>query len=92
MKRLSENKKFLSQDPFHPNSAFWLPVVYKRKLRGKYGGRFLVKCGDRCGESVEIHFCPNPKLTMVEINGVAASIEVWRKLLGEIFEEIEAIT
>lgn len=53
--------------------------VYHRRANGKKSARYLVKCGD-CDESLEIYYGPEIN-NGVEIGGVLASKEEWRKIL-----------
>ena len=58
--------------------GFPVPRVYRRKARGKKSARLLIKCGD-CDQTFEIHYGPEGE--DLEIAGVLASIENWRKIL-----------
>lgn len=55
-----------------------VPRVYRRKARGKQSARLLIKCGD-CDNKFEIHY--GPESEDLEIDGVLASVENWRKIL-----------
>jgi hypothetical protein len=55
-----------------------VPRVYRRKARGKKSARLLIKCGD-CDEKFEIYYGPDSE--DLEIAGVLASVENWRKIL-----------
>jgi hypothetical protein len=55
-----------------------VPRVYRRKARGKKSARLLIKCGD-CDQKFEIHYEPGDE--DLEIAGVLASVENWRKIL-----------
>ena len=50
--------------------------LYRRRGRGKYVPRLLIKCGC-CDEQVEIYHDSNT----LEINGVIAPLENWREVL-----------
>jgi hypothetical protein len=58
--------------------GFPVPRVYRRKARGKKSARLLIKCGD-CHEKFEIYYGPEGE--DLEIAGVLASVENWRKIL-----------
>lgn len=58
--------------------GFPAPRVSRRKARGKRSARLLIKCGD-CDQKFEIHYGPEGE--DLEIAGVLASIENWRKIL-----------
>jgi hypothetical protein len=55
-----------------------IPRVYQRQARGKKSARLLIKCGD-CDQKFEIHYGPGSE--DLEIAGVLASVENWRKIL-----------
>jgi hypothetical protein len=55
-----------------------VPRVYDRKARGKKSARLLIKCGD-CDQKFEIYYGPEGE--DLEIAGVLASSENWRKIL-----------
>ena len=55
-----------------------MPRVYRRKARGKKSARLLIKCGD-CDQKFEIHYSPGDE--DLEIAGVLASVENWKKIL-----------
>src|SRR2546423_58006 len=55
-----------------------VPRIYHRKTRGKKSARLLIKCGD-CPNKFEIYYGPDGD--DLEIAGVLASIENWRKIL-----------
>src|SRR2546423_13130259 len=55
-----------------------IPRIYHRKMRGKKSARLLIKCGD-CANKFEIYYGPDGD--DLEIAGVFASIENWRKIL-----------
>lgn len=55
-----------------------VPRVYRRKARGKKSARLLIKCGD-CDQTFEIHYGPGSE--NLEIAGVLASVENWKKIL-----------
>jgi hypothetical protein len=55
-----------------------VPRVYHRKARGKKSARLLIKCGD-CGNKFEIYYGPQGE--DLEIAGVLASVENWRRIL-----------
>lgn len=55
-----------------------VPRVYRRKARGKKSARLLIKCGD-CDQKFEIHYGPGSE--DLEIAGVLASVENWKKIL-----------
>ena len=55
-----------------------VPRVYRRKARGKKSARLLIKCGD-CDQKFEIHYGPGGE--DLEIAGVLASVENWKKIL-----------
>ena len=52
--------------------------VYHRKARGKQSARLLIKCGD-CNQKFKIYY--GPEGDDLEIAGVLASVENWRKIL-----------
>lgn len=54
-----------------------IPRIYHRKIRGKKSARLLIKCGD-CPNTFEIYYGPDGD--DLEIAGVLASIENWRKI------------
>ena len=54
-----------------------MPRVYRRKGRAKRSARLLIKCGD-CDNRFEIHYGPEGE--DLEIAGVLASVENWRKI------------
>lgn len=58
--------------------GFPVPRVFRRKARGKRSARLLIKCGD-CDQKFEIHYGSEGE--DLEIAGVLASIENWRKIL-----------
>jgi hypothetical protein len=60
------------------SDGFPIPRVYHRKARGKKSARLLIKCGD-CDQKFEIHYGPGAE--DLEIAGVLASVENWRKIL-----------
>ena len=72
MKVLLSNKK--SGVP--GDKGNWVPRVYHRTSRGRKGPRYLIKCGC-CEESLEIYYGEGS----LEIGGVNASLEDWRKIL-----------
>jgi hypothetical protein len=53
-----------------------VPRVFSRQARGKRSARLLIKRGD-CDQNFEIHYGSED----LEIAGVLASIENWRKIL-----------
>lgn len=55
-----------------------VPQVYRRKARGKKSARLLIKCGD-CDNKLEIYYGPQGE--DLEIAGVLASAENWRRIL-----------
>jgi len=55
-----------------------IPRIHYRKARGKESARLLIKCGD-CPNKFEIYYGPDGD--DLEIAGVLASMENWRKLL-----------
>ena len=55
-----------------------VPRVFRRKARGKKSARLLIKCGD-CDQKFEIHCAPGAE--DLEIAGVLASVENWKKIL-----------
>lgn len=55
-----------------------VPRVYHRKAHGRKSARLLIKCGD-CPNKFEIYY--GPEGDDLEIAGVLASIENWRKIL-----------
>ncbi|HYE61318.1 MAG TPA: hypothetical protein VD997_04925 [Phycisphaerales bacterium] len=59
-----------------PDIGFKLRV-FKREARGRHSPRLTVKCGC-CKESVEIYYGDDT----LEINGVFASVDEWRRLLA----------
>ena len=61
----------------HPD-CFPVPRVYRRKARGTRSARLLIKCGD-CDKKFEIYCGPDSE--DLEIAGVLASVEKWRKIL-----------
>jgi|GEM_PF-1213074 len=58
--------------------GFPVPRVYHRNARGKKSARLLIKCGD-CDQKFEIHYEPDGE--DLEIAGVLASVENWKKIL-----------
>ena len=60
------------------NDGYPVPRVYRRKAHGKKSARLLIKCGD-CDEKFEIYYGPDSE--DLEIAGVLASVENWRKIL-----------
>ncbi len=54
----------------------WKPRIWHRKGDKRRSPRYLVKCGD-CDNSIEIHYGEE----FLEIGGVNASIEEWRRIL-----------
>ena len=60
-----------------PGDGYPVPRVFRRKARGKRSARLLIKCGD-CDQKFDIHHAEGEDL---EIAGVLASIENWRKIL-----------
>lgn len=59
-------------------NGYSVPRVYRRKARGKKSARLLIKCGD-CDQKFEIHYGPGDE--DLEIAGVLASVENWKKIL-----------
>jgi hypothetical protein len=55
-----------------------VPKVHHRKARGKKSARLLIKCGD-CENKFEIYYGPQGE--DLEIAGVLASVENWRRIL-----------
>jgi hypothetical protein len=55
-----------------------IPRVFHRKARGKKSARLLIKCGD-CPNKFEIYYAPQGE--DLEIAGVLASVENWRRIL-----------
>lgn len=57
--------------------------IYYKKGTKRQSPRYLIKCGD-CNNSIEIYY-EDGKVSYreksLEINGVMASIEEWRKIL-----------
>lgn len=72
MKVKLKNKKMGLTD----KTGNWVPRVYHRSSRGRKGPRYLIKCGC-CEESIEIYYGEGS----LEIGGVNASVEDWRKIL-----------
>lgn len=60
------------------SDGYPVPRVYERRARGKKSARLLIKCGD-CDSKFEIYYGPEGE--DLEIAGVLASIENWRKIL-----------
>jgi hypothetical protein len=60
------------------SDGYPMPRVYYRKPSGKKSARLLIKCGD-CQEKFEIYYDPDGE--DLEIAGVLASVENWRKIL-----------
>lgn len=60
------------------NDGYPVPRIYHRKARGKKSARLLVKCGD-CDNRFEIYYGPQDE--DLEIAGVLASVENWRRIL-----------
>jgi hypothetical protein len=58
--------------------------VYRRKAHGKKSARLLIKCGD-CDEKFEIYYGPDSE--DLEIAGVLASVENWRRILLPLLKE-----
>ncbi len=59
----------------NPEGGFRLRV-FKRAARRKHSPRLTVKCGC-CDQAVEIYYGDGT----IEINGVIATLEEWRRLL-----------
>jgi hypothetical protein len=74
-------KKFNRKRAVGDNAGEWMLRAFHRKKTGKRSPRLLVKCGC-CDEAVEIYYDEYG----VEINGVHASREEWRKVLMPILE------
>ena len=55
--------------------------IFKRKGEAKHSPRLLIKCGC-CDQSVEIHH----DAETLEINGVFASLDEWRRLLDPLLK------
>jgi hypothetical protein len=55
-----------------------IPRIFHRKARGKKSARLLIKCGD-CPNKFEIYYAPQGE--DLEIAGVLASAENWRRIL-----------
>jgi len=72
MKRPEPNR------PRYDATGYPIPHVYRRKARGKRSARLLIKCGD-CPNKFEIYYGPLGE--DLEIAGVLASVENWRKIL-----------
>ena len=60
----------------------WKLRVFHRSGRGKKSPRFLIKCGC-CDSSIEIYYDEHG----LEINGVNASVEEWRKVLVSLLKK-----
>jgi hypothetical protein len=58
------------------DDQYFEPRIFHRKGHGKKVPRYLVKCGC-CEGKLEIHYHEDD----LEINGVFASINSWRKIL-----------
>jgi|GEM_PF-3497803 len=71
------NTRMLVTDP----EGGWRPRIYRRAAKGRKSGRLLVKCGC-CNERVEIYHDDHG----LEINGVCASLNEWRVILGPLLE------
>jgi hypothetical protein len=67
-----------------PDDGYPVPRVYRRKARGRKSARLLIKCGD-CDEKFEIYYGPDSE--DLEIAGVLASVENWRKILMPLLKE-----
>ena len=63
--------------------------VFARKGRGKRSPRLLIKCGD-CHEKFEIYYGPEGE--DLEIAGVLASVENWRKILLPLLKVCSAMS
>lgn len=74
-KSMNRKKNIFSGGAFKPR-------IFHRAARPRKSARFLVKCGC-CDESVEIYYGGGT----LEIGGVMASVEEWRKLLLPLLEE-----
>jgi hypothetical protein len=61
-----------------------VPKVFHRKPRGKKSAHLLVKCGD-CENKFEIYYGPQGE--DLEIAGVLASVENWRKILAPLLKK-----
>lgn len=65
----------------HDKDGNPIPRIYRRASKGKRSPRLLVKCGD-CQQSLEIYYGHDRGVDFgIEINGVLASREEWRKIL-----------
>lgn len=62
-----------------------MPRVYHRKAHGKKSARLLIKCGD-CENKFEIHYGPQGE--DLEIAGVLASVENWRRILAPLLRPV----
>ena len=58
--------------------SYPVPRVYRRKGRGIQSAHLLIKCGD-CNQKFKIYYGADGE--DLEIAGVLASIENWRKIL-----------
>jgi len=67
-----------------PGDGYPIPRVYHRKARGKKSARLLIKCGD-CDKQFEIYHGPDGQ--DLEIAGVLASVENWRKILSPLLSK-----
>lgn len=64
--------------------------IWHRKEHGLWNPRYLIKCGC-CDQSLKIYYDPKGTgiggIDTLEINGVEASREEWRRILGPLLEE-----
>ena|SRR5437660_817082 len=67
-----------------PGDGYPVPRVFRRRAQGKKSARLLIKCGD-CDEKFEIYYGPEGE--DLEIAGVLASVENWRKILLPLLKE-----
>jgi len=76
----SNKKRFI----YNEDDEYGMPILrfWHRKAAKKKSPSMLVKCGC-CDEKVEIYYdaFPHNEFPSIEINGVIASVNEWRKVL-----------
>ena len=60
--------------------------IWHRKQKGIDSARYLIKCGD-CDQKLEIYY--GDEDTFLEIGGVHATLNEWRKILLPLLKEKE---
>jgi hypothetical protein len=71
-------KRAKRKPPQKTSDGYPVPRIYHRKAHGKKSARLLIKCGD-CPNKFEIY--DGPQDEDLEIAGVLASVENWRRIL-----------